>query len=252
MLLIVSLSSYTQDRLKEVEGNIDLLVGRFNEKKVVKNNNGWFYYFIPKGMADTLTVKMSCVFEGTQTHPPHSHNEDEAFYIVKGPVNFHINNEERILNEGDLIYTPSGSFHNIQRINNDTIKYLVIKREWLTILDKPYKVRTANYSFDDCYFPYRVYDNLNNQEVVLLSKDFSDGLQITINKIPENVSFSSKNFSCSQIAIYVLKGSAKIDYYGQETVIKENNTFYCPKDSQFILTNAGNKPLIFLIITTTK
>jgi mannose-6-phosphate isomerase-like protein (cupin superfamily) len=252
MLLIVPLSSYTQDRLKEVERNIDSLVDRFEKKQVVKNNNGWFYYFIPKGMADTLTVKMSCVFEGTQTHSHHSHNEDEAFYIVKGPVNFHINNEERVLNEGDLIYTPSGSSHNIQRINNDTIKYLVIKREWLTILDKPYKVGTANYSFDDCYFPSKVYDKWNNQEVVLLSKDFSDGLQITINKIPENVSFSSKNSSLSQTAIYVIKGSAKIDYYGQETIIKENNTFYCPKGSQFIITNEGIKPLIFLKITTTK
>ncbi|MGB4413927.1 MAG: cupin domain-containing protein [Paludibacter sp.] len=252
MLLIVSLSSYTQDKSKEVEGNIDSLVDRFNEKRVVKNNNGWFHYFIPKGMADTLTVKMSCVFEGTQTHPPHSHNEDEAFYIVKGPVNFHINNEERILNEGDLIYTPSGSSHNIQRINNETIKYLVIKREWLTILDKPYKVGKVNYSFDDCYFPSKVYDNLNNQEVVLLNKDFSDGLQITINKIPENESFSSKNSLRSQTAIYVIKGSTKIDYYGQETVIKENNTFYCPKGSQFILTNVGNKSLIILTITTAK
>jgi quercetin dioxygenase-like cupin family protein len=250
ILLFLSLNSYAQDKEFDSSTDIDELVDRFSESKTTKNRNGWFHYYIPKGMADTLTVKMSCVFEGTQTHAPHQHNEDEAFYIIKGSVRFHINGVEKILNEGDFIYTPSGSSHNIQRINNDTIKYLVIKREWLTDLEKPYLVRNNNYSFDDCYIPNENHSKLNFNEKTLLNKDFADGFQVTINKILKNDSFSNQRNLPKQAAIYVLQGKTRININDQETIIKEDNTFYAPKGLNFNLINIGDEPLIFLCIMT--
>lgn len=250
MLLFSSLSLYSQNRNLYSSTDFEALVDRFNESKATKNRNGWFHYYIPKGMADTLTVKMSCVFEGTQTHPPHIHNEDESFYVVKGQVRFHINGVEKILNEGDFIYTPSGSSHNIQRINNDTIKYLVIKRESLSDLEVPYSVGNANYTFDDCYKTNENYRQLQFNEKTLLNKDFADGFQVTINKINENELYSYEDSSQRQNAIYILQGKTQIKFNGKEAIINKDNTFYSPKGSSFILTNIGKEPLLFLSIIT--
>lgn len=251
LVLIVSLHAYSQDHQREPLGNIETFIDRFDEKNVVKNRNGWYHYYIPKGMADTLTVKMSCVFEGTQTHLPHTHNEDEAFYIVKGPVIFHINNVEKILNTGDLIYTPSGSYHNIQRPTSDTIKYLVIKRECLTRVDKPFQVEKNNYTFDDCHNPVENYKKTINKEFILLDKKFADGLQIIMNQLSKDDSISNHNNQLlQQIAIYIIEGEAEVSLNGQKAIIKNDNTFYCPKKARYSLKNTGKEPLIFLSITT--
>lgn len=250
IFLFLSFSSFAQEKSTDSKTDIETLVDRFYNSKTTKNNNGWFHYYIPKGMADTLTVKMSCVFEGKQTHAPHIHNEDEAFYIVKGPVVFHINGVEKVLNEGDFIYTPSGSSHNIQRINNDTIKYLVIKRETVIDLEEPFIVGNPNYSFDDCYVPNEDYAQLNSNEITLLNKDFADGISVSINKILKNKSFSNQINPHIQTAIYVLEGKTMININKQETIIEKNNTFYAPKGSIFTLTSISDEPLVFLNITT--
>ncbi len=250
ILFFSSFGVYSQSRQIDSSTDMEALVDRFKEEKVTKNRNGWFHYYIPKGMADTLTVKMSCVFEGTQTHAPHIHNEDEAFYIVKGPVRFHINGIEKNLNEGDFIYTPSGSSHNIQRIHNDTIKYLVIKRESLIALEKPYSVGNTNYTFDDCYVPHENYGRLQFNEKTLLNKDFADGFQVTLNKIRKNELYTYKDSAQRQNAIYILQGRTKVRINGQETIINKDNTFYSPKGSGFTLTNVNNEPLLFLSIIT--
>lgn len=250
MLFFSTLSLYPQTKAIDSSADIELLVDRFTVDKATKNRTGWAHYYIPKGMADTLTVKMSCVFEGTQTHAPHVHNEDEAFYIVKGPVRFHINGVEKIINEGDFIYTPSGSSHNIQRISNDTIKYLVLKRESLASLEEPYSVGNANYTFDDCLVPHENWNQSQWNEKTLLNKDFADGFQVTLHKIRKNEVYAFDDPAQRQNAIYVLQGKTSIKTHGQETVISEDNTFYSPKGSRFTLTGKSNEPLLFLSIIT--
>lgn len=250
MLFFSSLSLFSQDKAIDSSADIEARVDRFTEDKATKNRTGWSHYYIPKGMADTLTVKMSCVFEGMQTHAHHVHNEDEAFYIVKGPVRFHINGVEKIIDEGDFIYTPSGSSHNIQRISNDTIKYLVIKRESLVALEEPYSVGNANYTFDDCHVPHENWGQLQCNEKTLLNKDFADGFQVTLHKIPENEVYAYDDPAQRQNAIYVLQGKTEVKINGQETVINQNNTFYSPKGSRFTLTGKSNEPLLFLSIIT--
>jgi mannose-6-phosphate isomerase-like protein (cupin superfamily) len=250
LFLFLSFCSYTQVKSTDSNTDIEALIDRFYSSKTTKNNNGWFHYYIPRDMGDTLTVKMSCVFEGKQTHVPHVHNEDEAFYIIKGPVMFHINGVEKVLYEGDFIYTPSGSSHNIQRINEDTIKYLVIKREWVRNLEDPFKVGNPDYTFDDCLVRNENYSKPNFNEKTLLNKEFADGFHVTINKIQKNKTFSNQLNSNNQTAIYILEGKTKINFNNQEAIIGGNSTFYSPKGSTFNITNISDIPLLLLSITT--
>lgn len=249
LILIMFLSSFIS-MYSQSNSNIESFIDRFNVEELAYNNNGWAHYYIPKGAMDTLTVKMSCVYEGSQTHPPHSHNEDEAFYIIDGPVIFHINNVERVLNTGDFIYTPSGSNHNIQRVNNDTIKYLVIKRESIYGLNKPYKVSKIDYTFEDCYFPYEDYKRLDLKQTSLLNSDFSEKFQVSINTLSEGEYFASTSKSGTQNAIYILEGKSTINFLNQEATITKNNTFYCPKNNQFTIKNNNESTLAFILITT--
>lgn len=246
---------FAQDGQRAVPGDIESYIDRFDEHKVNKNKNGWAHYYIPKGMADTLTVKMSCVYEGTQTHPPHTHHEDEAFYIIQGPVNFHINGEERILNTGDFVYTPSGSFHNIQRVGNDTIKYLVLKRETIQPVAKPYKVGKADYTFEDCCYhiskdPGWIKEGASH--IIALDKTFADGFEVILERMTADTGMYPANYSgkAKQTAIYIISGEGEVNFDGQRAILNADNTFYCPKKSSYSLKKTSHKPLIFLSVST--
>ncbi|MDR2968870.1 MAG: cupin domain-containing protein [Tannerellaceae bacterium] len=257
LLFCISLDVLSQKTVRAVPGNIESYIDRFEESRVNRNRNGWAHYYIPPGMGDTLTVKMSCVYEGTQTHAPHSHNEDEAFYIVRGPVNFHINGEERVFNAGDFIYTPSKSSHNIQRVNNDTIKYLVIKRETVKAVDTPHKAGKSDYTMDDCSWllsgdPAWNRPSNNNYRTVAVNKEFADGFQIVKERVVDNDKvYSNKNTSFGgQMALYVISGNAEVTLDGKKAALSADNTFYSPKNTSYSFRKTGTDPLVFLMITT--
>ncbi|MDR3262380.1 MAG: cupin domain-containing protein, partial [Tannerella sp.] len=238
VLLLIAVNVMSQHRQQAIPGQIETCINRFQLRSSDKNGNGWAHYYIPKGMGDTLTVKMSCVYVGRQTHAPHVHNEDEAFYIIRGPVNFHINGEERILHTGDFVYTPGKSSHNIQRVNEtDTIKYLVIKRETVKDVDTPRSTGKANYTMDDCcHYPANDSawaDRKNAASVKLLDKAFADGFQIVMERVTnrKKVFQNANPRNAGQTAIYVLSGEADVTLDGQRARLYADNTFYCPKQS---------------------
>lgn len=255
-LLLVSMNIFAQEIRRAIPGEIETYIDRFSENRVDKNQNGWAHYYIPRGMGDTLTVKMSCVYVGRQTHAPHIHNEDEAFYVIKGPVIFHINGEERMMKTGDFAYTPSGTSHNIQRTNDvDTVKYLVMKRETVGRVEHPYSIGRA-YSLDECYtFPANNPEWSRNSEtasICLLDKNFAPGFQIVMERVTDNNKIFRRQSPDDQrqTAIYVIEGDAEVTLDGQRAQISTDNTFYCPKKSAYSLQKRGNNPLVFLTITT--
>jgi quercetin dioxygenase-like cupin family protein len=245
-----------QNRQYAVPGDIETYIDRFELRASDMNANGWAHYYIPREMGDTLTVKMSCVYTGRQTHAPHVHNEDESFYIVRGPVNFHINGEERILRTGDFVYTPSGSSHNIQRTNEqDTIKYLVIKRETAGHVDRPHPVSKPGYTFDDCIVippPAWTANAASDAQLTLLDKHFADGFQVVMTRATQSdrVFRNSNPRLPGQVAIYILSGSAAVTLDGHRSQIGVDNTFYCPKNAIYSLKKTSDEPLVFLTITT--
>lgn len=256
-LLLTAVCIGAQDRQQPVTKNIETYIDRFELRRTDLNTNGWAHYYIPKNMGDTLTVKMSCVYAGKQTHPPHTHNEDESFYIIQGPVVFHINGEERILNTGDFIYTPSGSYHNIQRANDaDTIKYLVLKRETTGPVPYPHPVGKPSYTYDDCvnYASRNVqWVNGTNDNLLLLDKLFADGFQVAISRVTtcvDKVFENEHTGTAEQTAIYVVAGEADVTLDGQSSYLEADNTLYCPKGSAYTLRKKGEHALVFLTITT--
>lgn len=255
-LTVTAVDAAAQGRGRErrpVPGRIETHIDRFEPARRQTTGNGWQHFFIPPGMADTLTVKLSTVYKGTATHDPHSHFPDETFYIVRGPVRVHIDGEERVLRTGDFYYTPSGSRHNIQRTSErDTIQYLMFMRETDRPLDKPFRAR-AGYTFDDCVThpsadPQWTADGDAQSE--LLDAGFADGMRVVMDRVASRGNVLSNAPGAGKTALYILSGRGIVTLDGRRARIERENAVICPRGSTYSIRKTGREPLVLLTVTT--
>jgi len=65
-----------------------------------------------------------------QTTPDHKHSDiDEVFYVISGEGTITINNEEILLKEKDIIFSPNGETHGFNNTSSDNWVVLQIKIE---------------------------------------------------------------------------------------------------------------------------
>jgi quercetin dioxygenase-like cupin family protein len=63
-----------------------------------------------------------------QTTPDHKHSDiDEVFYVISGEGTITINNEEILLKEKDIIFSPNGETHGFNNTSSDNWVVLQIK-----------------------------------------------------------------------------------------------------------------------------
>jgi len=124
-LFLISSISYGQDK---TEFSIDECVNEFNPDSVIKTEVGYQYWFVDKKFLDGRTLKMSVVAPHKATHAPHSHNEDEFFFVLEGTAEFYLNGETRTGVPLTSFYCPPNSMHGIRNIGDTELKYLVIKK----------------------------------------------------------------------------------------------------------------------------
>ena len=124
-LLIGITNINAQTDLEERIFNIDKCVNQFDKNKKEKTKVGYQYWFADKEFLDGRTLKMSVVAPGEATHPPHSHNEDEFFFVLEGKAEFFLNGERRIANAYSSFYCPPNSEHGIKNVGDTELKYLL-------------------------------------------------------------------------------------------------------------------------------
>ncbi|WP_213414273.1 cupin domain-containing protein [Xylanibacillus composti] len=64
---------------------------------------------------------------------PHTHTEEETFYIVEGQGLMIIESEEREVQKGDVIYIPADHNHVLRNIGNDTLTFITVWWEASTV-----------------------------------------------------------------------------------------------------------------------
>ncbi|AFM00100.1 cupin domain-containing protein [Desulfitobacterium dehalogenans ATCC 51507] len=63
-----------------------------------------------------------------QTTPDHKHSDiDEVFYVISGEGTITINNEEMLLKEKDIIFSPNGETHGFNNTSSSNWVVLQIK-----------------------------------------------------------------------------------------------------------------------------
>ena len=126
--LLSFLFSFIATGQTQKEFTIDKCVNRFNPDSVVKTNVGYQYWFVDKNYLDGRTLKMSVVGPHLATHAPHSHNEDEFFFVLEGNAEFYLNGDTKTGGPLTSFYCPPNSIHGIRNIGDTELKYLVIKK----------------------------------------------------------------------------------------------------------------------------
>lgn len=112
---------------------IENCVNQFNINDTVGTKVGYQYWFVDKNFLDGRTLKMSVVKPHEATHAPHSHPEDEFFFVLEGTAEFYLNGETTTGTAYSSFYCPPNSVHGIKNVGDTELKYLVIKKY---IMDK--------------------------------------------------------------------------------------------------------------------
>lgn len=110
------------------EWNIENCVNQFSFADTVGTQVGYQYWFADKDFLDGQTLKMSVVAPHTATHAPHSHLEDEFFFVLEGEALFILNGDSVKAKPYASFYCPSGIEHGIRNAGDTELKYLVIKK----------------------------------------------------------------------------------------------------------------------------
>jgi quercetin dioxygenase-like cupin family protein len=66
--------------------------------------------------------------------PLHSHNSEQMTYVLQGALRFHVDGEEVIVREGEVIHIPSGVPHQAEALE-DTFELDVfspIREDWIS------------------------------------------------------------------------------------------------------------------------
>ena len=130
-LLILSTITFGQklDSISIAEKfTIDNCVNEFNTEETIATKVGYQYWFANKDFLDGRTLKMSVVAPKKATHPPHSHEEDEFFFVLEGTAEFYLDGKTKVAGPYTSFYCPPFSEHGIKNVGETELKYLVIKK----------------------------------------------------------------------------------------------------------------------------
>lgn len=107
---------------------IENCVNEFSVEKADETKSGYRYWFADKDFIDGRTLKLSVVKPKQATHPPHTHSEDEFFFILEGKAAFYLDGKTKTVGPYTSLYCPSDVPHGISNAGETELKYLVIKK----------------------------------------------------------------------------------------------------------------------------
>jgi len=76
---------------------------------------------------ENIEMHVSTLNEGLPSHPPHTHEPEEAILMIKGDAKMSINNESFVGSAGDLFFLPSGSLHGIRNVGKGQCEYFAFQ-----------------------------------------------------------------------------------------------------------------------------
>ncbi len=116
----------SQEEIKKY--TIEDCVNVFDSTKSEKTKVGYQYWFADKNFIDGRTLKLSVVAPRSATHEPHTHVEDEFFFVLEGTAEFYLDGETKIADPYTSFYCPTNVKHGIRNVGDTQLKYLVIKK----------------------------------------------------------------------------------------------------------------------------
>jgi len=103
-------------------------INTFTMDKIEPTDAGYQYWFADTSLADGKTLKLSVVRPHLSTHPPHTHSEDEFFFVLSGKAEFYLKVKWIPAEPNTSCYCPSNEEHGIRNAGDTELRYLVIKK----------------------------------------------------------------------------------------------------------------------------
>ena len=128
IVVLSSVIGFAQDGVTPTKFTIDHCVNEFSVAGVESTKVGYQYWFVDRKFLDGRTLKLSVVRPKEATHPPHTHAEDEFFFVLEGKAEFTLAESTRIAGPYTSFYCPPNIKHGIRNAGDTELKYLVIKK----------------------------------------------------------------------------------------------------------------------------
>ena len=103
-------------------------LNEFSMETIEKTAVGYQYWFVGKELAGGKTLKMSVVRPRSSIHAPHTHAEEEFFFVLEGKIEFYLNGERKVVGPNTSLYCPPNIEHGIRNVGDTEAKYLVVKK----------------------------------------------------------------------------------------------------------------------------
>jgi mannose-6-phosphate isomerase-like protein (cupin superfamily) len=143
MVLLIPVLAQAQEKTFTIEN----CVNQFTMDKAEKTSSGYLYWFVGKEFIDGRTIKLSVVSPDQASHAPHTHDQDEFFFVLEGKARFHLDGETVVAGPYTSLYCPANIPHGISNAGETDLKYLVIKKypapSALSLPDADHQSRTS-------------------------------------------------------------------------------------------------------------
>ena len=79
----------------------------------------------PTATLDEFECHISTLNPEKQSHPPHTHPQEELIFLTKGHLKVHANNTDRIVGPGSVFFFASQDPHNVSNTGDEPATYFV-------------------------------------------------------------------------------------------------------------------------------
>ncbi len=116
------------EKFPDKKFTLENCVSEYSEEKSDETKSGHRFWFVDKEFIDGRTIKLSAVKPFGATHPPHTHTEDEFFFVLEGKAKFYLDGKTKEVGAYTSLYCPANVSHGISNAGDTDLKYLVIKK----------------------------------------------------------------------------------------------------------------------------
>ena len=114
------------DRAKKNGGSFMI---NWDTVTVKKTDKGQRREFVNKPTSQLVKFEMhtTALNEGLDSHPPHTHKEEEIILILKGNVIMHVGDKTYSAGPGDIVFLPSMVLHNLVNKGKGQCEYFAFQ-----------------------------------------------------------------------------------------------------------------------------
>jgi XRE family transcriptional regulator, regulator of sulfur utilization len=85
------------------------------------------FLFGPNRSGFNIEMHETILGPGTSTHQPHKHAHEEAFILVEGTLEAHLEGKTQVMEAGSIFYVASNQMHTVNNAGKVPARYYIIE-----------------------------------------------------------------------------------------------------------------------------